>query len=236
MSTQARVHSVHAIKDFKLSLMTFQEEARNALTTVDMQIRQVRNWLERDQLSYWKGQIKKRQEQVMQARADLHRRQLSQQNSDTVSDADQKEALREAQRRLREAEEKLAIIKKWIPILEHATAEYNAASQPLGDRLSGRLEESFAVLERMIGALESYLALKAPTAPEMPPTGGAAAASGGSKAATSTAASDGGGETEAAAPAAADAGKAAAAAPSANGAEGETEPAPARPTSAPVTA
>ena len=106
---------------------------------------------------------------------------------------------REAQRRLREAEEKVEKIKKWIPVLEHATAEYNSQSQPLGDRLAGRLVESFNVLERMIVALESYMALQAPTAPEVPAAGGAASGSD-SKAAASTAAS--GGDAEPVAPAA----------------------------------
>ena len=38
------------------------------------------------------------QEDLMQARADLHKRKISQQGSDAVSDAEQKEALREATR------------------------------------------------------------------------------------------------------------------------------------------
>ena len=32
----------------------------------------MRDWLERDQLGYWQSQIKKRSEDLMQARADLH--------------------------------------------------------------------------------------------------------------------------------------------------------------------
>ena len=89
-------------------MANFAEEARNSLGGVDMELRRMRDWLERDQLGYWQSQIKKRSEDLMQARADLHRRQLSQQGSDAVSDADQKEAVREAQKRLRVAEEKVA--------------------------------------------------------------------------------------------------------------------------------
>ncbi len=70
--------------------------------------RKMRDFLERDQLGYWQAQIKRRNEEVMQARSDLHRRKISQQGSDAVSDSEQKEALREAMRRLRIAEEKVA--------------------------------------------------------------------------------------------------------------------------------
>ena len=116
----------------------------------------MRDWLERDQLGYWVAQIKKRQEDLMQARSDLHRRKLSQSGSDTVSDADQKEALRDATRRLHKAEEKVAAIKKLIPFLHHAIDEYHSHSQPLGDHLAGGFEKSLAVLDKMTSALDAY--------------------------------------------------------------------------------
>jgi hypothetical protein len=162
MST-ANVRSTDAIKDFRLNLINFAEEARNALSSTEMEIRQVRNWLERDQLTYWRGQVKKCNEQVSIARTELHRRQLSQSNSDAVSDTDQKEALREAQRRLREAEEMVEKIKRWIPVLEHAVAEYHSQSQPLGDRLAGGFVATVNMLDRTIMTLESYLAMAPPT-------------------------------------------------------------------------
>src|SRR6516162_5589376 len=104
MSKSANVLSVDALKDFKVQMCNFAEEARNSLSGVDMELRRVRDWLERDQLGYWQAQVKRRQEEVMQARADLHKRKISQQGSEAVSDAEQKEALREAQHRLRVAE------------------------------------------------------------------------------------------------------------------------------------
>ena len=66
---------------------------------------------------------------------------------------------------MRVAEEKLALVKKLIPQLHHAIDEYHSHSQPLGDHLGGGFEKSMASIEKMILALESYLALRAPTAP-----------------------------------------------------------------------
>jgi hypothetical protein len=168
MSQGANVRSIDAIRDFKVGLITFAEEAQNALSSVEMEIRQVRNWLLRDQLSYWQSQIKRGQERVSTTRADLHRRQLMKTSSDAISDTDQKEALRDAQRKLREAEEKVIIIKKWIPVLEHALSEYHSQSQPLGDRLSGSFAATLSLLDRMLGALDAYLAMAPPTAPVLP--------------------------------------------------------------------
>src|ERR671912_1101985 len=137
--SQANVRSVDALRDFKNALIAYAEEARNALNGVDMDVRRTRDWLERDQLMYWQTQVKKRNEQVSQARADLFRRQISQSNSDAVSDSDQKEALRIAIQRLRQAEEKLEKVRRWGPVLQHAIAEYNSTARPLGDRISGDL-------------------------------------------------------------------------------------------------
>jgi hypothetical protein len=166
MSRSANVLSVQALKDFKVVMCNFAEEARNSLSGVDMELRRTRDWLERDQLGFWMAQVKRRQEAVAEARTALHRRKLSQQGSDAVSDAEQKEALREAQRRLAVAEEKVAIVKKLIPFLQHAIDEYHSHSQPLSDHLTGGFEKSVFALEKMISSLEAYLALKAPSAPQ----------------------------------------------------------------------
>jgi hypothetical protein len=102
---------------------------------------------------------------MMMARTELHRRKISQQGSDAVSDTEQKEALREAQRKLHKAEEQVAIVKKLIPIFHHAMAEYISHSTPLADHLSGGVDKSLGSLEKMIVALESYLATAPPTTP-----------------------------------------------------------------------
>lgn len=168
--SQANVRSTEAIKQFKLALLTYAEDARVALGAMEMEIRQVRNWLERDQYTYWTSQVKRAKEKIAEARTELNRRRLSQSNSDAVSDSDQKEALRIAKHRLEEAEDKVERIKKWGPVLEHALSEYHSQSQPLSDKLSGGLVGSLALLERMIVALEEYAALQAPAAPTLPPT------------------------------------------------------------------
>ena len=167
MAPSAKVLSVQALKDFRVSLINFVEEARNALGGVDMELKRTRDWLERDQLSYWNMQVKRRHEAMMMARTELFRRRVSQQGSDAISDTEQKEALREAERRLRSAEEKVAVVKKLIPIFHHAMAEYISCATPLADHLSGGMEKSIATLERMVQALEQYLATAPPTTPRL---------------------------------------------------------------------
>jgi hypothetical protein len=164
-NSSAKVLSVQAIKDFRVSLVNFIEEARAALSSMDMELRRTRNWLERDQLSYWQMQVKRRHEEWMRARTELHRRQISQMGSDVVSDTEQKEALRDAQRRLRLAEEKVEIVKRLIPQFQQAVSDYLSHAQPLGDHLSGGIEKSLFTLDRVVQSLEAYLAVAPPSAP-----------------------------------------------------------------------
>lgn len=229
MSRSANVQSIQTLKDFKLAMINFAEDARNALSGVDMELRRMRDWLERDQLGYWQVQVKRRSEQVMQARSDLHRRKISQQGSDAVSDTEQKEALREAMKRLRYAEEKVALIKRLIPQLHHAIAEYHSHSQPLGDHLTGGFERSVLTMEKMVIALESYVATTAPSAPRFD----SSETSSSSAATTSAAAggsADGTGAEAGSSPADAQASSPAAGAPpSASSPSEQREPAPAGP-------
>jgi hypothetical protein len=170
MSSSANVKSIESIRDFRISLTNFSEDARNALSAVEMEVRRIRDWLQRDQFGYWQAQIKRRNELLAMARAELFRRRLSQSNSDAISDTEQKENVRIAQRRLEEAEDKLQTVKRWVPVLEHAIAEYHSASQPLGDRLTGSLQHSLVLLDRMLASLEAYLATAPPETPSV--TGG----------------------------------------------------------------
>lgn len=188
MSQAARVLSVQALRDFRVSMIKFVEEARNALSGVDMELKRTRDWLERDQLGYWQMQVKRRQEAVMNARAELHKRQIAAKGSDSISDTEQKEALREAQRRLRIAEEKVQTVKRLVPIFQHAMAEYKSCASPLNDHLSGGIDKSLARLEHMVRSLEEYLALQAPATQRAAPLGSAATSSGGSSSASTSAA------------------------------------------------
>lgn len=226
MSQSANVKSIGALHDFKIALANFAEDARNALSGTEMEVRRGRNWLLRDQLGFWQAQVKRRSEEVSTARTELHRRRLSQQGSDSISDTEQKENLRIAQRRLEEAERKVGLCKKWAPVLEHAISEYHSASQPLGDHLSGGLVNSMTLLDRMVATLESYLAVAPPSAPAMPAPvfGREAAGSASSSASAATSGTTASAPAEAAPVASSDALESAEpAATVARSAEGETQ-------------
>lgn len=158
MADAAKVGSIDAIREFREALATFIEDSRNALTAVEMENRRVNEWVKNTQRLFWLNEVKRRREKMNEIRGELHRRRLS-----GAGDTEAKEAVRIANARLRVAEEKVEIVKKAAPILQHAIDEYLGLARPLGDMLTGELEHCMGLLERMAEALEDYIRITAPS-------------------------------------------------------------------------
>ena len=131
------VTSIDALREFREALGTFIEDARNALTAVEMENRRVNEWVKNTQKFYWINEVKRRREKMNEIRGELHRRKLS-----GGGETEAKEAVRIANARLRVAEEKVEIVKKAAPVLQHAIDEYLGLARPLGDMLTGDLEHA----------------------------------------------------------------------------------------------
>lgn len=157
MSDAAKVKSVDALREFREALLTFIDDCRNALTAVEMENRRNNEFVAHTQKFYWANEVKRRREKMNEIRGELHRKKLSGGN-----ETEAKEAVRVANARLRESEEKVEIVKKAAPILQHAIDEYLGLARPLGDMLTGDLEKALAKLENMANALEKYLSTSLP--------------------------------------------------------------------------
>jgi hypothetical protein len=163
MSNQAAVHSIEALKELRVALALFGEDALGALGAVEMEVRRTVQWLQHDRRLHWQDQIKRRREQVAAAKAELFRRELQKTPDYSPSCSEQKELLRKAEAGLREAETKLALVKKWDPLLQQAVFEYHGTIRRIKDLASGDVPRAMARLERMIDALEAYLRVAPPS-------------------------------------------------------------------------
>ena len=76
MSSQAEVHSIDALKDFRTALALYSEDALSALGAVEAEVRRTGQWLQQERPYYWQEQIKRRREQVASAKAEVFRRRL----------------------------------------------------------------------------------------------------------------------------------------------------------------
>jgi len=157
LSSHADVRSIDALKDFRAVLALYAEEAQGALGAVKMEARRSLNWLHHDRKVYWSEQIKRSREAVASARAEVARRRLAKTPEHTPAMSEQKELLRKAEARLREAESKIALIKKWEPALQLAVLELYASVRRIGDLSGTDVARASMLLGRLIDALEAYV-------------------------------------------------------------------------------
>lgn len=164
MNPSAHITSIGALGDLKSAVENFCHDAQEALSANEMEIQRACAWLE-EQLKFWKKEIRIREEAVITARNDLARRKMFKVLDRTPDCSEQEKALRRAQQRLKEAEEKLARTKHWGPELRRALDEYEGVARRLAGRLEADLPRAGMLLERKMAALESYVQMSAPSAP-----------------------------------------------------------------------
>jgi chromosome segregation ATPase len=170
MSQSARVNSLDALKALHAALARFGPEGQEALGAAEIEIRRVFEFLH-DQFKHWQRQVEKRQEDVNRARSDLtHARALRQ--GERSGYVEQEIALNKARNRLREAEDKVVVVKRWLLHLPQAVSEYEGPARRLAGLLDADLKLGLAVLENKIALLEAYTAVQVS---ELPPasSGGA---------------------------------------------------------------
>jgi hypothetical protein len=163
LSSQADVRSIDALKDFRAILALYAEEAQGALGAVKMEAKRTVQWVQHDRKTYWAEQLKRRREQVTSARAEVMRRKLAKTPEHTPAFSEQKELLRQAEAGLREAEMKIALIKKWEPTLQQAVLELYAGIRRISDLSGTDTVRASMLLGRLVDALEAYTRVAVPS-------------------------------------------------------------------------
>lgn len=154
--SSANVRSIHMLHEFRAVLVRFREDSSQALGAVEVEIRRMIDWLTHDQLKYWQAEIRRREDAVGEARADLNRCLMSSAADGVPSCSDQKKALEKAKKRLEEAQGKLEKVKQWSRIVEQEVSEYRGPAQSLNNLLDGDVPIALALLDRKIATLEAY--------------------------------------------------------------------------------
>lgn len=157
MALPVDVSSIDVLRSVRESLVLFTDDAQAALGSMESEIRRCIDWLSHDQRMYWQSEVKRRHEALSQAKAELHRKQLSQMSGQNAHDSEQREAVRIAKRRLEEAEDKVELVKRWLPEVERAVMEYLGQARSFADLLEFDVERSTELLDRMVAALEDYV-------------------------------------------------------------------------------
>jgi len=170
MSSGARVQSVDALERFRAALGVFREEAGVTLGEVAAELTRFSDWLEHDQLDYWKHELRRREDQVVEARLDLSRclsATLDPQR--TPSCHDEKKRLQRAKERVVAAETRLGAVRHWIGQVRQAVIEYRGRTEALAAALESDIPVAAAQLDRLMARIDDYLSITLTPAPSAPP-------------------------------------------------------------------
>lgn len=154
----ARVASIEGLDRFRAALLGFIDDAANALGEADSELQRLQLWLDGEQKLHWQQELRRRSEEVARAKSALYRKQVTVSAKDRPPSAvDERKALRRAEERVAEAEQKLKRIRHWSIHLGQEANRYRGAIAPLSAALERELPASALLLKRAVSALESYL-------------------------------------------------------------------------------
>jgi hypothetical protein len=158
MKTPARVTSLDLLRDFRAALVSFKSDGQDALTANAMDVRRAFDWLG-ERRAFWTRAVRECQDEVTHAKADLARKQTLHPGDRQPDCTQEIKALKRAQARLEHAEGRVEKCKHWEPTLRRAADEYEGPARQLADLLEGDLPKALNLLDRLVAALEEYVAV-----------------------------------------------------------------------------
>lgn len=160
----AQLHSLERLLDFQAALATYTHHAKEALSSMEVDIRRTLQWLEQ-QLALWHAEVRRAEEEVFKAKQELARRRMMRIGDRHADTTEQEIALAKAQRRLEYAEEKEAACRRWLRQLPEAIDEYQAFAVNYQSILESDVPRMHAFLDRKMDLLEAYMQVATPAPP-----------------------------------------------------------------------
>ncbi len=161
MGQRAKVTSIDAVGIFAAALRGFKHEASEVLDGLDQAVHRAVQWVQHDQKHYWKQQLQRSQQQVEEARLNLHRCLTYKRIGDyRPACIEEKRALERAKRRLHLCRQKLQAVQKWSRAIERAALEYRVGVGQLAQWIESDSERALALLDRISDSLDHYVAVE----------------------------------------------------------------------------
>jgi hypothetical protein len=159
MAERAQVTSVEAIEAFRANLIIYVGRARSCLEEVSSDMQRAKQWLQSDQRRLWENERRVRGKKLEQARNELFSAKLS--NLQEASSV-QFLAAQRAERAVREAEEKLTMLKKWDRELENRSEPLLKQADQLHTFLTTDMPRAVAHLSQIVKTLDAYAGVALP--------------------------------------------------------------------------
>lgn len=159
MSGSARLTSIDAVSRLATALRRFAEEANATLGSLELELHRAVEYFQHDRREYWTHQLRVGRDRVSEARITLQRREIMTVAGHRPACDEERKALEMAKRRVRTAEEKEEIVRRWARLLDREVIEFRGNLSPLAGWLLLDQAKAVALLDRLSRALEAYVAV-----------------------------------------------------------------------------
>jgi hypothetical protein len=159
MAERAQVTSVEAVEAFRADLIVYLSKVRAAVEEASDEVQRTRLWVQHDQRRLWQGEMRVRYRKLEEAKAELFSARLSQFHEATDL---RLMTMQRAERAQREAEAKLAVLKKWDRELESHTDPLVKQVTQFHSFLTTDMGRATAYLAQAVRALEAYAGIPTP--------------------------------------------------------------------------
>jgi hypothetical protein len=161
MPEGANVQSIELLRELQGVLWKFREACVGSLDDVESELRRTVIWLETEQDTYWKAQIRIRHEALERAKEALRSKKIFKDASGRPqSVVEEQKALKIAMQRMAEAEEKLSNVRKWVRALQKEIELYKGSVGRLSHSVESLVPAAVHQLDRMMVSLEAYVNLE----------------------------------------------------------------------------
>ena len=170
MNPGADVQAIDALQDWHNAVVLFREEALDALSSINMEVRRAFDWVDEEGKA-WKQEARLAEQEVVQAKAELNRKKTPNFDGRIPDTSVEEENLARAKARLRFAEGQIDVCGKWaVRLPKMVSEEYEGPSRRLGNFLEADLPVALAHLAARIEALHRYTQVAPVSAPPPPAT------------------------------------------------------------------
>jgi hypothetical protein len=153
MADTVRVTSIDALERFRAALVRFAAESRQALDETGEDVRRTRSWIQHDRRMFWEGELRRRRKKLDAAEQELLGARISSLRDSTAA---QQHAVRRAKGEVAEAEEKLALIKRWGRTFDDRTGELLRRLESMRYILDQHIPKAAAFLAKAVATLDAY--------------------------------------------------------------------------------
>jgi hypothetical protein len=160
MSGSAHVQSSEAIEVVKAALIFFKDQVDQALSTNDLEMRRVLDWLEHDRPRYWKTRVRVAHDEVTAAKAALTRCLMYPINDERPSCYEERDAVKKAEAQRDYCVEKSERLRHWIREVRHELFEYEGRISQLVELIESDVPAAIGILNKLLTRLEEYQAIR----------------------------------------------------------------------------